>query len=177
MQTGSTQIKEEGGMKTLPQEEIERVISSLKKEFKCDICEKSFKHLKSLTRHRKSHDSKYECEDCGHITNRKDNLERHRRLMHGIRKRKEREDKRDSSAQKKKPRAVENKPAEDIENGAEDKKEQVSNTPEPLQRTTAINENVEKTEIVPATNDERYDLIHFIKEKKDQINELLLEKK
>ncbi|CAC5423379.1 unnamed protein product [Mytilus coruscus] len=104
---------------------------------------------------------KYECEDCGHITNIKDNLERHRRLTHGIRKRKEKEDKRDSK---------------EIENSAEDEKEQVSNTSVPLQRTTAINENVEKIEIVPATNGERYDLIHFIKEKKEQITELLLEK-
>ncbi|CAC5383844.1 unnamed protein product [Mytilus coruscus] len=144
METSSTRIKEEGGVKTLPQEvleklqklspeEIERVISSVKKELKCDICEKSFKLPNNLIRHRRSHVSNFECEDCGHITNRKDNLERNRRLKHGKRKRKREEEKRDSGAEK-------------------------------------------KTRDVPATNGERYDLIHFIKEKKQQITELLLDK-
>ena len=176
------------------------------KSFKCEICNKSFTQRSVFSRHRRSHVKKFECEECGFITNRKDSLQRHMRLKHGVRKRKEREDGDQNVENKKNPTIdqtdeprgdqtdepredrndsrVPTEPREDqTDEGDQTDKpredqtdDQREPTTPPEQRTSAINGAVEKVELFPTTNDERYDLIHFIKEKKEQIKMLLVEK-
>ena len=75
--TKPTKIKGPGYCEDCKKEHIENVAEGEKKEYPCNLCEKSYKCIRYLKRHEKFHAETFKCEFCGVSVTTKDVLETH----------------------------------------------------------------------------------------------------
>ena len=75
--TKPPKIKGPGYCEDCKKEHIDHVAEGEKKEYPCNLCEKSYKCIRYLKVHEKLHSEKFKCEFCGVSVTTKDALERH----------------------------------------------------------------------------------------------------
>ncbi|CAC5412676.1 unnamed protein product [Mytilus coruscus] len=158
-------------LQQLSKEDFTKVFHSAEEKknsegFTCALCGKRYSKKCNLLRHKAEHTNQYKCTPCYYVTTRKDNWIRHTK---NTIEEKEEKCRADNFTMNGEPLAGPNSDAA-RNDGAEAIK---NNKGGATRNRRALNDNLEVVELQPSTQDERYDLIHFMREKREKIMSLL----
>ncbi|CAC5422022.1 unnamed protein product [Mytilus coruscus] len=178
-------------LQQLSKEDFTKVLHSAEEkknseDFTCALCGKRYSKKRNLLRHKAEHTNQYKCTPCNYVTTRKDNWIRHTKSKRHLKSHEtctSENNKSTETPSKKRKKSVgaynftmngEPLAGPSSDAARNDGEEAIKNNKGGATRSRrALNDNVEVVELQPSTQDERYDLIHFMREKREKIMSLL----